>query len=300
MAPRLPKNPSFIPTEEPAAPRRKRSGKAAAPAKQKAAAKAAKAAVKPRKPAKARKASVTAEEPVVAPPTRAAWDDRFISVAEMLLRMGGTEAQLAIALGCEIEDIAWWREEHPNFDAAFGKRAGLGIRGGRPTEYDPKFVAIAKKLGELGATDLEVAQAFEVTIRTIYRWKLDHPEFAEALQSGKDVIDDSIEIALRKRAVGYTFDSVEIKVVEGEIVHVEKMEHVPPDPKAAMFWLQNRRPDKWRAVNKINLDVEKGGALAGFLAEISGTAISPRVEEQSAEEDEEEDAPRAIGPKDDA
>ncbi len=299
MAPRLPKNPTFIPTEEPAAPRQKRSGKAATAEKPKAAAKATKAAVKPRKPAKSRKADVTRDEPVVAPPTRAAWDERFISVAEMLLRMGGTEAQLAIALGCEVEDIAWWREEHPNFDAAFGKRAGLGIRGGRPTEYDPKFVAIAKKLGELGATDLEVAQAFEVTIRTIYRWKLDHPEFSEALQSGKDVIDDSIEIALRKRAVGYTFDSVEIKVVEGEIVHVEKMEHVPPDPKAAMFWLQNRRPDKWRAVSKINLDVEKGGALAGFLADISGAAIAPRVEDAIGGDDD-DDAPRAIMPKDDA
>jgi hypothetical protein len=296
MAPRKPKQPAK-PTSAPedaAKPKRRRAPK---PQATKAPAKRGKA--KPKKPAKVRKAAVETVVADVMPSPRAAWDERFISVAETILRMGGTDAQLAMALGCDIEDIAWWREEYPKFDAAFGRYAGMGVRGGRPTEYDAKFVAIARKLGELGATDLEVAQAFEVNIRTIYRWKLDHPEFAEALQSGKDVIDDAIEIALRKRAVGYTFDGEEIKVIDGEVIRVEKMEHVPPDPKAAMFWLQNRRPEKWRAVNRINLDVEKGGALAGFLAEISGQAIGPRLDPVIAD-DEEDEAPRAIGPKDDA
>ncbi|WEJ09955.1 hypothetical protein N0Q90_18255 [Sinorhizobium sp. M103] len=35
---------------------------------------------------------------------------------------------------------------------------------------------------ELGATDLEVSQAFQVSIRTIRRWRLQYAEFCEALE----------------------------------------------------------------------------------------------------------------------
>lgn len=257
-----------------------------------------KASTKPKKPAKARKAAIGNDAPIVEEKTRAAWDDRFISIAETILHMGASEAQLALALGCEIEDIAWWREEHPQFDAVFGKMRGQGLRGGRPTEYDPKYITIAKKMGELGATDLEVAQAFEVSIRTIYRWKLEHPEFAEALEVGKDVADQAVERSLYKRAVGYTFDGEDIKVVDGEIVRIERMEHVPPDPKAAMFWLQNRRPENWKAVNRVKIDAEQGGSLERFLNEISGHAIAPR-EDDAAIDGEDDEPVRTIGPKDD-
>ena len=48
---------------------------------------------------------------------------------------------------------------------------------GRPSLYDPDYARQAKKLAELGATDQEIADFFEVDVRTIYRWKHDHDEF---------------------------------------------------------------------------------------------------------------------------
>ena len=118
--------------------------------------------------------------------------------------------------------------------------------GGHPTDYDPKFVAIAQKLGELGATDIEVAEVLQVSIRTIYNWKREHPEFLQALKLGKDGPDDRVEESLLHRALGYSVESEKILVVDGEVLRVPYIEHYPPDATSMIFWLKNRRPDRWR------------------------------------------------------
>ena len=58
--------------------------------------------------------------------------------------------------------------------------------------------------------------------------------------------DDRVERSLYHRAVGYSFESEKIFHHQGEVVRVPIIEHVPPDVGAAMSWLKNRRPDKWR------------------------------------------------------
>jgi hypothetical protein len=119
-------------------------------------------------------------------------------------------------------------------------------KGGRPTSYDPSFADQAKKLCELGATDIEIADFFEVSDRTIYRWQLKYPEFCQALKAGKDVADDRVERSLYHKATGYTFESEKIFQYEGAIVRAKTREHVPPDTVSMIFWLKNRRPEQWR------------------------------------------------------
>lgn len=148
--------------------------------------------------------------------------------------------------------------------------AGQPDLGGRPTAYQDKYAEQAKVLASLGATDMEQAQFFGVSIRTLHRWKIEHPEFREALEMGKDEADGKVEKSLYQRATGYTFDSEKILVVEGEVQRIETLEHVPPDTKAAMFWLQNRRPGLWRSVNHIKHDVEEEGELAAWLKGLGG------------------------------
>lgn len=121
---------------------------------------------------------------------------------------------------------------------------------GRPSSYKPEFVEQARKLCQLGATDLELADFFGVTDRTIYRWQTEFPEFCQALKAGKDPADDRVERSLFHRANGYTYDAVKIMAVKGEVVKVPYREHVPPDTTACLFWLKNRRPDKWRDIQK--------------------------------------------------
>jgi hypothetical protein len=135
---------------------------------------------------------------------------------------------------------------------------------GRPTDYDPKFVDQARKLCELGATDMEVADFFGVDVRTIYRWKHDHEDFCQALIAGKDACDNRVERSLYNRAVGYSFSAVKIFMPAGaeEPVYAPYTEHVPPDTGAAMNWLKNRQGDKWRDKSEVDVNLKTDLAKA--------------------------------------
>lgn len=124
---------------------------------------------------------------------------------------------------------------------------------GRPTSYRDEFVDQAEKLCKLGATDVELADFFEVAVSTLYLWKIEHPEFSEALKRGKLIADAEVADKLFKRATGYSHDDVDIRVVDGMIVETPLIKHYPPDTIAAIFWLKNRQRDKWR--DKVESDV---------------------------------------------
>jgi hypothetical protein len=129
--------------------------------------------------------------------------------------------------------------------------------GGRPPTYQPAFAEQAEKLCLLGATDLELADFFGVDVRTVYRWKHDHPAFCQALKVGKEALDDRVERGLYQRAVGYSFNSEKVFHFQGHITRAETVEHVPPDPSAALSWLKNRRGEKWRDKQ----DIEHSGTV---------------------------------------
>ncbi|MCW2286230.1 hypothetical protein M2323_004031 [Rhodoblastus acidophilus] len=140
-----------------------------------------------------------------------------------------------------------------------GKRAGSGRpRGvGRPTDFKPEFVAQAKKLCALGATTFDLATFFNVSSSTIKRWAALHSEFSAALVVGKSSADDRVERSLFERAVGYSFESEKVFQHAGQVIRAPTVEHVPPDPGAAMNWLKNRRGDVWRDKHEHQL----GGAI---------------------------------------
>lgn len=138
---------------------------------------------------------------------------------------------------------------------------------GRPTEFKPEYVEQARKLCTLGATDIELADFFGVSDRTIYRWQAAYEEFCQALKAGKDAADERVERSLYHKAVGYSFDAVKIFQHQGEIVTANYREHVPPSDTAAIFWLKNRRKDDWR--DKQEHEHSATGDFATFLARIA-------------------------------
>lgn len=117
---------------------------------------------------------------------------------------------------------------------------------GRPTAYAAQYAHIAQVMADVGATDLEIARACGVSVRTLYRWKSEHPEFCQALKVGKDACDDRVEMSLYHRAVGYTHEATKFLQNGSEVISVQHLEHVPPDTTAAIFWLKNRRALLWR------------------------------------------------------
>lgn len=72
-----------------------------------------------------------------------------------------------------------------------------------------------------GLTDEQIAHNIGISAQTLYDWKNKYPEISEALKRGKEVVDYEVENALVQQAKS------------GNVT-------------AIIFWLKNRRPDKWR------------------------------------------------------
>ena len=131
----------------------------------------------------------------------------------------------------------------------------------RPSKFKQEFIAQAEKLCKLGATDIEMADFFGVDVRTLYRWKADHEAFCQALTAGKAEADDRVERSLFAKAVGYEHDEVDIRVVMNSVVQTPIRKIFAPDTTAAIFWLKNRRPDKWRESKAVELSGKDGAAI---------------------------------------
>lgn len=127
------------------------------------------------------------------------------------------------------------------------------VKRGRPSTFAQEQVEKAKKLALLGATDIEIADFFEISVRQLYVWKQKHPDFAQSLKEGKDDLDNRVERSLYHRAVGYTFDSEKVFNNDGKITRVKTREHVPPDNTSMIFWLKNRQPANWRDQKDVNV-----------------------------------------------
>lgn len=138
---------------------------------------------------------------------------------------------------------------------------------GRPTTYDSKYNKKIFKLCLLGATDKEIADFLEIAESTLNNWKLKYPELVESLKRGKEVADQKVSNSLYKRAIGFKFDEVtheEITIKDsdgsgGKILKPAQLVKTVrklsvPDTTAQIFWLKNRRPDKWRDKQDIQIE----------------------------------------------
>jgi len=145
---------------------------------------------------------------------------------------------------------------------------------GRPSKFKEAFIAQAEKLCRLGATDLEMADFFEVDVRTLYRWKAENEQFCQALKAGKEQADDRVERSLFARANGYEHDEVDIRVIANAVVQTPIRKFYPPDTTAAIFWLKNRKPKEWRETKAVELTGADGGPLQ--VQKIERTIVDPK------------------------
>jgi len=102
------------------------------------------------------------------------------------------------------------------------------------TQYQTKVKPFLHKLPELfrsGATESDAAEFLGITVAALKRYRKKYPELAEIFELKNERCNDLVEVALLKRATGYE-DS--------------NGKEVAPDVRAALFWLQNRRPKRWR------------------------------------------------------
>jgi hypothetical protein len=98
-----------------------------------------------------------------------------------------------------------------------------------------------------GLTDEQIAKNIGITVSTFYEWKKKYSEISESLKKGKEVVDYEVENALLSSAL------------EGNTT-------------AQIFWLKNRRPDKWRDKQKEETDKTALDKLDSILKEIKDDA----------------------------
>lgn len=97
-----------------------------------------------------------------------------------------------------------------------------------------------------GLTDEQIAARMGINVATLYRYKNQFSEICNALEKGKEIVDIKVENALLQRALGCTVTETKIKE---SALGTEKQtitKQYPPDVAAAIIWLKNRKPDKWR------------------------------------------------------
>ena len=139
------------------------------------------------------------------------------------------------------------------------------------THVQPKLKLIQNwcKDGDIEAT---IVKRLGVAMSTFCEYKLKYAELVEALKNGKEEIDYMVENALLKRALGYkTLEKHKEIDKDGNEKIKEILKEVAPEVIAQIFWLKNRRPDKWRDkhdINQNNANFENDG----FIEAINGTA----------------------------
>ena len=132
-----------------------------------------------------------------------------------------------------------------------------------------------------GLTDEQIANNIGIETRTLYRWKEKYSQICQSLKRGKDVIDMQVENALLKRALGYEYEEQTKEVVrdpstgkpEIKIIKTVKKQ-VAPDVTAQIFWLKNRRPDKWRDKQDIeHTGTIKSEKFCDIISQIGGEGL---------------------------
>lgn len=126
-----------------------------------------------------------------------------------------------------------------------------------------------------GLTDEQLAKNMGISRSTLYDWKIKYSDISDALKRGKEVADYEVENALFKRACGYKYTEITKKLNPDTqcletVSQVEK--EMPPDTTAQIFWLKNRRPDKWRdKIIQQTVNEENDGTGVVLLPEVTAT-----------------------------
>ena len=108
---------------------------------------------------------------------------------------------------------------------------------------EPDKLLLLEAWARNGLTDEQIAHNMGVAYSTFRVWKDKYPAIPAALKTSKEIVDYEVENALLNKALG-------------------------GDTTAQIFWLKNRRPDKWRdkpADDKQQTAVEDLTALAEKL-----------------------------------
>ncbi len=115
----------------------------------------------------------------------------------------------------------------------------------------PERLKLLEKWAKQGLTDREIAGKIGINVKTLYDWKNKYSNFSNALKKGKDYYDDEVEDALYKSTQGYYVEEEVTEISQygdgkKQIKKKTVKRYIPPSTTAIIYWLQNRRGDRWK------------------------------------------------------
>lgn len=122
----------------------------------------------------------------------------------------------------------------------------------RPSKYETH---VAPRLGEVadwvrnGATEREIAERLSISADSLYTYKREFSEFSDTLKKTREAVDGEVENALLQNALN-------------------------GNTTAQIFWLKNRRPDKWRDKPVEEVDESKDIGFTITIEDFSDDEIS--------------------------
>jgi hypothetical protein len=136
--------------------------------------------------------------------------------------------------------------------------------------------ALGEKMVELaarGMLDAEICRSVGLGRSSFYAYQTEHPDFSDSLKGAKSRVDDTVEAAMLRRALGYETTETEgepITDAEGrQTIRITKVKrvHVEPNVTAQIFWLKNRRPKAWRDQHRVHQAFDPTNGLEGVTPE---------------------------------
>ena len=137
-----------------------------------------------------------------------------------------------------------------------------------------------------GVTLKDIAtQNIGISMTAFWGWYKQSEDLRKACADGKDVANYTVEDALYRRAVGYDYEERVYELVEGEVILTKIMsKHLPPDTKAIMQWLFNRKPEVWRAIQEPLEATQYTETIKSILVAMKEVANGSEPKELSAVE----------------
>ena len=149
-----------------------------------------------------------------------------------------------------------------------------------------------------GLKDKQIAGNMGISVSTLCEWKNKFSELSEALKKGREVADYIVENELFESCKTRTVTvkkPINLKKVmvdgkkrleEERIEYAEEQVVVPANVTAQIFWLKNRRPEKWAGVPEETRAEEHDDGLLEALNAAADISPPDDVEMLPEEEDD--------------
>lgn len=135
------------------------------------------------------------------------------------------------------------------------------------------FLDRIRRWVESGASQVEVAKKLNLAPSTLKLYlakgekgEAPYSDLSDCFRTAVEVPDDNVEAAMYRRACGIEWEEKTYErkwdAIAGCFVEVctkRVTKFTPPDPTSGMFWLTNRRPDRWRYKPEPTQGDEGGG-----------------------------------------